>query len=150
MLSGEFQRKLRKCTRKLHIFCRDNPNRPAGIFKVNQFSEYEEVCGIDKNFVPENTTVREDGLILKGGWRRAIEILIKQKLVDRHTAERVFHTHFDFRPRKVVIAYETDKIKKGIEKAYVENMVKTGKPALKKDELMDFAKEVNKEGGLED
>lgn len=150
MLSGEFQRKLRSCTTKLRIFCGDNPNRPAGIFKVNNVGEYEEVCGIDKGFVPELTTQREDGLILKSGWRRVMNILIKAKLVDQRTAQRVFNTRFDFRPRKVIIQYETDKIKRAIEKATVENMVRTGKPALHRDQIMDFAKEVNREGGLED
>lgn len=150
MLSGEFQRKLRSCTTKLHIFCGDNDLRAAGIYKVNRIGEYEEVCGIDKNFVPELMTQRQDGLILKGGWRRAINILIRAKLVDQRIAERVFNTRFDFKPRRIIVEYETDKIKHAIEKATVENMVRTGKPALSSDQIMDFAKEVNKEGGLED
>lgn len=150
MLSGEFQRKLRRCSNKLRIFCGDDNSRPAGIYKVNNLSEYEEVCGIDKNFVPELTTQREDGLILKGGWRRAINILIRAKLVETRIAERVFGTRFDLKPRKVVIQYESDKIKHAIEKATVDNMMRTGKPALSTDQIMDFAKEVNKEGGLED
>lgn len=117
---------------------------------MNHVGEYEEVCGVDKNYVPELTTQRQDGLILKGGWRRAINILIKAKLVEKRIAERVFNTRFDFRPRKITIEYESDKIKHAIEKATVDNMVRTGKPALNKDQIMDFAKEVNKEGGLED
>lgn len=150
MLSGEFQRKLRSCSNKLRVFCGDNDVRPAGIYKVNYLGEYEEVCGIDKNFVPELTTQREDGLILKGGWRRAINILIRAKLIETRIAERVFSTRFDLKPRKVVIQYESDKIKHAIEKATVDNMMRTGKPALSTDQIMDFAKEVNKEGGLED
>lgn len=150
MEPGEFQRKLRKCSHKLRIFCGDNDARPAGIYKVNHVGEYEEVCGIDKNSVPELTTQRQDGLILKGGWRRAMNILIKANLVEKRIAERVFNTRFDFRPRRVIIEYESDKIKHAIEKATVDNMVRTGKPALNKDQIMDFAKEVNKEGGLED
>lgn len=150
MLSGEFQRNLRKCSKNLRIFCGDNDARPAGIYKVNNLGEYEEVCGIDKNFVPELTTQREDGLILKGGWRRAINILINAKLLDRYVAERVFGTRFDGRTRKTVIQYDTDKLKHAIERTTVENMMKTGKPALNKDQIMDFAKAVNKEGGLED
>ena len=150
MLAGEFQRNLRRCTTKLRIFCGDNNERPAGIYKVNHLGEYEEVCGIDKNYVPELTTQREDGLILKGGWRRAMNILIKAKLVEKRIAEKVFNTRFDFKPRKVIIEYESDKIKHAIEKATVDNMVRTGKPALNRDQIMDFAKEVNREGGLED
>jgi hypothetical protein len=149
MLSGEFQRKLRAVNSNLRIWCSDQDFRAAGIYKVNRLSEYEEVCGIDKNFVPELTTQREDGLILKGGWRRAMNILIRAKLVDRRKAERVFNTRFDLKTRKIVIQYESEKIKKAIEKATVENMVRTGKPALSRDQVMDFAKEVNKEGGLE-
>lgn len=150
MLSGEFQRNLRKCNYKLRIYCGDNEVRPAGIYKVNQVGEYEEVCGIDKNYVPELMTQRQDGLILKGGWRRAMNVLIKAKLVDQKVAEKVFKTRFDFKPRRVIVQYESDRIKHAIEKATVDNMVRTGKPALNRDQIMDFAKEVNKEGGLED
>lgn len=150
MLSGEFQRKLRSVNNRLRIWCGDNPTRPAGIYKVNKFGEYEEVCGIDKNYVPELTTQREDGLILKGGWRRAIHILIRARLIERRIAERVFKTRFDLLPRKNIVQYETQRIEKAIQKATVDNMVRTGKPALNTEQIMDFAKEVNKEGGLGD
>lgn len=99
MLAGVFQRNLRKLNPKLRIWCGDDDSKPASIFYVKH-GEFEQVCGIDKNWIPENTQFEESGAIKKGGWRRAVRILIQKRLVDRRTAERVFNTHFPYAPRK--------------------------------------------------
>ena len=92
MLAGEFERKLRKLNPNLRIFCSDNSSRPAGIFTVKR-GEYTEICGIDKNYLPEHITYHEDGRIARSGWRRAVKILIKKGYIDRKEAEKVFNTH---------------------------------------------------------
>ena len=95
MLAGDFERKLRKLNKKLRIFCGDWDTRPAGIFHVVR-GEYTEICGIDKNYVPEYSIMAPHGAHIKGGWRRALRILIRKGLIDRRQAERVFNTHLHY------------------------------------------------------
>lgn len=98
MLAGDFQCRLRRLNPKLRIWCGDDDSKPASIFFVRG-GEFEQVCGIDKNWVPEHTEYRPDGTILRGGWRRAVRILIQRRLVDRWHAQRVFGTSFPSSPR---------------------------------------------------
>lgn len=142
MLAGDFQRNLRKCNRNLRIWCGDDDKRAAGIFYVKN-SEYTELCGIDKNYVPEYMEWNDNGTIRKGGWRRAIEILIKMKLIDQRIANKVFGTTFDKRKQPEAPTQE-DMIQKEIDRATTANMMKMGKPVLKKDELMDLSNEISK------
>jgi hypothetical protein len=97
MLSGTFERKLRKLNRKLRIFCRDNSGTPAGIFLLTP-DGYEDICGIDKNYVPEHSEFNENGTLRKGGWRRVLRLLINRRLVDRFYAEKIFNTHLEYMP----------------------------------------------------
>lgn len=92
MLSGEFARKLRALNRELRIWCADNDHLPAGLFRV-QHGEYEQICSVDKQWVPEHTMFDAQGFIKKSGWRRVLGILIRQRLVDRRHAERLFGAH---------------------------------------------------------
>lgn len=102
MLSGTFQRKLRRLNSDLRIYCGDNDDRPAMIEQpVNRCTgEYEPVCGVDKNELPELPEVDPTtGTIVRGGWRRAIDILIARRLVRKRAAEIEFATTFG-RPDK--------------------------------------------------
>lgn len=90
MLAGDFQRKMRKLNRNLRIWCGDNDKMAAGIFIVSPQGEFEDICGIDKNYVPRYTEYREDGGLRKGGWQRALKILIGKGLIDRRKAEKEF------------------------------------------------------------
>lgn len=96
MLAGVFERKLRSLNRGLRVFCGDDARRPAGLSFFNHFGEETEICGVDKNWVPEHTEFQEDGRIRKGGWRRVLKSLIGVKLVDRRHAERVFGVHLEY------------------------------------------------------
>lgn len=100
MLSGEFERKLRRLNRRLHIFCGDSSRTPAGVFHEASWEEdgYEDICGIDKSFVPEHSEFNENGTMRKGGWRRVLKLLINRRLIERRTAERVFNTHLEYMP----------------------------------------------------
>lgn len=98
MLSGEFQRKLRSLNRKLRVFCGDSSTTPAGIFLLTP-DGYEDIMGVDKNYVPEHSEFNENGSIRKGGWRRVLRLLIQRRLIDRWHAERVFNTHLEYAPR---------------------------------------------------
>lgn len=101
MLSGEFERKLRRLNRRLNIFCGDNPRMPAGIWMENSAEPdgYEQLCGIDKNYVPEHSEFIEDGSLEKGGWRRVLRYLINRRIVERRYAEKLFSTHLEYMPR---------------------------------------------------
>lgn len=102
MLSGTFQSKLRSLNRNLRIYCGNDDTKPAGIFRVIR-GEYTEICGIDKNYVPERSIFAKNGTHIKGGWRRALRLLIKQGLVNRASAEKEFSTTLHYpTPRKKV------------------------------------------------
>lgn len=99
MLSGDFERKLRKLNNNIRIFCLDS-NKAAGIFTVCR-GEYTEICGIDKNYIPERTIYDpETGRILKGGFRRALKVLIGKGYIDRKEAEKAFSLSFEYKVPK--------------------------------------------------
>ena len=99
ILAGDFERKLRKLNPELHIFCGDWDTRPAGIFHILR-GEYTEICGIDKHYIPERSIMAPHGAHIKGGWRRALRILIGKGLIYRPKAERLFKTKLPYRVPK--------------------------------------------------
>ena len=100
MLSGEFLRKIKKLNNQLNIFCKDDDTKPAGLFHVVN-GEFTEICGVDKNWIPERTIFNSNGTIFKSGWRRTLKILITKRLIDRWEAEKVFNTHLAYSSKKV-------------------------------------------------
>lgn len=108
MLSGAFERKLRRLNHKLRIYCGDNDRFAAGIFVVSPSGEYTEICGADKNYVPEYVQYDETGRIRKSGWRRTLKILINKGLIKKEEAQREFSSHLDGRaPSKPQIRQDT-------------------------------------------
>lgn len=95
MLSGEFERKLRRLNRNLRIFCGDNDSLPAGLFTVTR-GEYKEICAVDKNYLPEYIVRNEYGRYVKSGIRRVLKILIQQGYVDRKQAEKEFALSLEY------------------------------------------------------
>lgn len=93
MLAGDFERKLRSLNRNLRIWCGNDDKYAAGIYVVSRTGEFCEICGIDKNYIPEFTQYREDGGIVKSGWRRVLKILIGKGLIARKQAENLFRTN---------------------------------------------------------
>lgn len=144
MLASDFQRKLRKLNPELHIFCGDNDSRLAGIFHVVG-GEYKDLIGIDKNYIPEWPQVDEMGRIVKSGWRRVMRHLIEAGFVDRRRAERVFSTQIIGTRKPDLSRQWEDPINKEINKAYERGFLKTGKPAMAKDDLMDLANVISKQ-----
>lgn len=142
MFASDFQHKLRKLNKKLRIYCGDDDSKPAGIYYVES-GEYEPVCGIDKHWLPEWPMRDEKGHILKGGWRRPLKILIGMKLVDRRQAERVFGTQIIGTREPSTDKPYVNRIQKEILDATTRGMVREGKPVMKKDEIMDLARELN-------
>ena len=108
MLAGDFVRKLRILNPELRIACGNDDSKPAGIFWVDRTGTDQSVCGIDKNYIPEWIVWNDDGSIRKGGWRRALKILIDRKLVDRRKAESVFGVDLTYRQPRFVAPVRTD------------------------------------------
>lgn len=102
MLSGTFASKIRKLNQNLRIFCGDDPKRAATLYfsKFNMGWEinpedYVEICAVDKNYLPEDPVTDGKCHLVKGGWRRVINMLIARKLVNKQKAERLFNTRFN-------------------------------------------------------
>lgn len=94
MLSGEFERKLRKLNSRLRIYCSNDNSKPAGLFQVVN-GEYIEICGVDKNFIPKLTVWDNQGHIVKSGWFRILKLLFSKNLINKNKAESLFSFHFD-------------------------------------------------------
>lgn len=72
--------------------------------------EYTEICGIEKNDVPEFSEYNKYGKMLKGGWRRALKLLLSLKLIDRHRSYKYFgHWDEHREPTYTVEQTEVDK-----------------------------------------
>lgn len=90
MMSGDFYQKLRKLNSKLRVFCGDRVDTAAGLYIINKQGEYEELCGVDKNFINEWPTYDRLGKMKKGGWNRVLKLLVSKRLIDR----RKSYLHF--------------------------------------------------------
>lgn len=99
MLSGDFERYLRKLNKNIRIYCLNDDKRPAGVFHVVN-GEYTEICGIDKNYIPEHSIMAENGTHIKGGWRRVLKLLINKGLINRQQAEKLFRTNLQYKVPK--------------------------------------------------
>jgi hypothetical protein len=97
MLSGAFERKLKKLNKRIKVYCGNDDKYAAGIFVVSPSGEYTEICGADKNYVPEYVMYDETGRIRKSGWRRILKVLISKGLVRKEDAQREFCAHLDGR-----------------------------------------------------
>lgn len=109
MLASTFQKNLKKLSPKLRIYCGDDKTKPAGIYHIVR-GEYEEICGIEKNFVPEYSEYNLYGKMVKGGWRRALKILLQMKLIDRRRSYKYFgHWDEHTEPSLTIEKQEVDK-----------------------------------------
>jgi len=95
MLAGDFLRKIRKLNRNLNIYATDDRRFTANIYHVVN-GDYQAICGVDKNYLAEHTVRGSNGVILHGGWRRALKILISKGFIDRRKAEKAFNTRLPY------------------------------------------------------
>lgn len=155
MLPGLFERKLRQCNYALKIVpSPDLHNRPSGLYIIKN-CELEHLCGVDNIEVPEGEYVDCVGHIIKRGWRKAVQIVITQGHISTEKAEKVFKTKFGQQYlKKPILVGSKEKVDIGAEitKQSMENSNLLGNPRgntlLKKDQLMDFAREMKKEIGV--
>jgi hypothetical protein len=143
MFSGDFQANLRKLNPNLRIYCGNDDKKPAGIFHISD--PETSICGIDKSFIPEWPIMDEvSGRMLKGGWRRALKVLIGAKLIDRVRTERVFGTQIMGTRKPETMQAQQDRIQREIEDSYKRGLMRNGKAAMSRDEILDIAREVTK------
>jgi hypothetical protein len=152
MLAGEFARRLKKLNPKLEVFFGSNPRLNATLYykvwDTDRF-DYITICAVDKSYVPENTVIDETNHIVKGGWRRVINILLSRKLVDRSKAERLFDTKFrSF--RNLPLNPVNDPITRAIRDAEARGRGRidaNGNEAthLRTDDLVDIARMIRKD-----
>lgn len=148
MLSGDFQRKIKKLNPHLRIFCGNDDSRPATLYfsKFNvglngeEETDYVEVCAVDKNYLPEFPIVDDTNHIVKGGWRRAVNILIHKGLVDKRKADKVFGTRFD-NPIRLKTRDASDEIERSIKEITNRNSYYRGSEKIfDRDELTDLGR----------
>lgn len=85
--TGTFYRNLKKLNPRLEICSFNDSGKLAGLFiKNHDGEEYFDICGVDKQFVPEYTEWDAAGHIIKSGWRRVYFMLVQLGLT---TPERV-------------------------------------------------------------
>ncbi len=170
MLAGDFQRKLKKLNKNLHIYCGDDNNRPASLYWSkynmgfeNNPADHVEICGVDKNFIPEMPVADEFNHIVKGGWRRVLLMLVARNLVDKRAAEKEFRTGLD-RAVLMPINREADPVLRAIAEAErlnlernagrahqlmcaghsAETALKVAKQTYDKDDMMDIGRMLHK------
>lgn len=144
MLSGEFQRKLRRLNPELRIWCGNDDSKAAGLYQVVK-NEYDAIMGVDKNYIPEWPSYDEKGHIVLSGWRRVLNVLIFQKkLVDLRYTEKVFRTRFYPWSRGPKNIIEEKSLDRYIREAQSYGVDKDGNPKMRRDDVMDIAKEIRK------
>lgn len=115
LTTGTWLRVLRALNPRLRVYCGES-NRLAGLYVVNH-GEVEDICGVDKSYVPCYTKFDDGGHVVKSGWRRVIWILLSIGYVNRQTVKRVIPGFFDNR------ACRADRFVGGIQGDPIENKI---------------------------
>lgn len=143
MLSGDFLKLLHRLNPKLRVCSKDNSNFAAGLYYINPYEGYVEVCGVDKNFVPERTEVDEVGHILRSGWRRVINILLAKGLTTREKVKKALPSFFEQHVPGATFK-NVDPLQAKIAKYVTDNEDRRGEKGLDADEILDLASDVRK------
>lgn len=142
MYSGEFQRCLRRLNPKLRICCGET-SHAAGIYYIDPFEGYIQVCGVDKGWVPVATTVDDVGHILKSGWYRVVKILLANKLTTPRKVQEVWPNFFLSRI-PAATWYNQDAIVRKIGKFVSEEEDKRGDQGMTADQIMEVSEDIHK------
>lgn len=97
MQTGEFYRRIRVLNPKLRICNFEGSGKLAGLYYVDR-EGYQDICGVDKGYVPEYTEWDSAGHIIKSGWRRVYLILLQLKLTTPDRVRKVcpgFYFHWE-------------------------------------------------------
>ena len=140
LYGSEFQRCLRRLNPKLRVCCGET-KYAAGIYYIDPVEGYIQVCGVDKGWVPVETTVDEVGHILKSGWYRVVKILLSEKLTTPRQVQRVWPGFFEARVPKAEWS-TMDPILKKIGSFVTEEENKRGMQGMTADQIMEVSEDV--------
>lgn len=143
MLSGDFQKAVRKLNPSLRICSLESSKNAAGLYYIDPFEGYIAVCGVDKNYLPERTEIDEVGHILKSGWRRVVNILLARKLTTQEKVKRVWPSFFEQHSPPVAFCND-DPIQKKIWQYETDEENKRGVRGLDSEQMLEIADEVRK------
>jgi hypothetical protein len=97
--TGTWLRCLKVLNPKLRVCSFEGSNKLAGLYLINRQGEWEDICGVDKQFVPPYATFDDGGHIIKSGWRRVMWILLEHGYTTREQVKKVCNGFFDSRAR---------------------------------------------------
>lgn len=117
LTTGTWLRVLRGLNPNLRVYCGNNDSRLAGLYLINKHGEIEDICGVDKSYVPCYTSFDDGGHVVKSGWRRVIWILLTHNFTTREQINRVCRGFFDSR------ACAADRFTGGIQGDPIENKI---------------------------
>jgi len=143
MYPGEFQRCIKQLNPKLRICCLEDSKHAAGLYYIDPYEGYTQVCGVDKGWVPVATTVDEVGHILKSGWYRVVQILLARGLTTVDKVRKVWPGFFLSRVPKAEFQ-NVDPILKKIGSYVYEEESKRGKQGMTADQIFDVAETIHK------
>lgn len=89
MRAGDFLKNLRKLNPALQVCSFGDNKHLAGLFYIDKQDEYQDICGVDKNEVPEYSEWDEQGHMLVSGWRRVYLILLQLRLTTKEKVLKV-------------------------------------------------------------
>lgn len=149
-MASDFQAKIRKLNKNLHIYCQDS-DRPAGLYLVSKTGEVEELCGVDKNHIEEFPSYDRYGKMMKGGWRRAVRLLVAKGYANRHFSYKLFGWYDEHRaPPYNIEKNEIDRAVGSMQvKGYkrIENPLCAGEfidtPVYDNDEVVDIGRMIH-------
>lgn len=145
MLASTFLGKLKKMNRRLDVCSIDNSPNLAGIYYRCPKEGILDICGIDKNFIPEYPEFDSRGHVIRSGWRRSIKILLNVKTIDGEpiiTREKVKKQFgdgfFDVREPNWLRNIESgNEVNNLLEKRKARALDRTGVAALSKEDLLE-------------
>jgi len=97
-------RQLRVLNPALRICAFENSNHLAGLYHIDSAGEYQDICGVDKDYVPEYTEWDAKGHIVKSGWRRVFIALLDFRLTTPQKVSKVCPGFFLHRTQAYVDA----------------------------------------------
>ena len=145
MTSGDFLRKLKLMNRRLNICAFDNSDRLAGIYYICPIEGVVDICGIDKNNVPEYPTYDSRGHVIKSGWRRALKILLSYRdirgrpIITRDQVTKQFGGGFFLKrePNWLENIEGGNEVQNMLEAKKKDSLDKIGKEVLSRDDLLE-------------
>lgn len=154
-MAGDFLRRLRILNPKLKVFASSDPTKLAGIYHIGWDKTLDEygywdICGIDKNWIPEYPEYDSKGHMVKSGWYRVCLILEQQGFTTKELVKKAFGSGFYDKRRRmhlqeiisnIRIVDEVDSI---IKQKQLERLNKTGSMRLEGEDALEIAEKLDK------